>query len=234
MEICCFASKNRSIHHETSNFRPFCCTRLYLRDKCKILIFNLHKVKFSFFWHFTCMGGWSQISVRFALRGLVSEINGKKKVWSQIFVRFAIRGFVSEKKKKNPQKSKIFIFLTFYMYGLAQIFVRFALWGLVSEKRKKKNFHFFDILHVWVSSNFRPFRSTRLSFREKKKKKIFIFLTFYMYGWSKIFVRFALRGLVSEKNEKNYFYFFSTKKVKFWHFTCTGYLKFASVSLYEA
>ena len=31
-----------------------------------------------------------------------------------------------------------------------------------------------------------------------------------MYGLSQIFVRFALRGLVSEKNEKNYF--FSKKK----------------------
>ena len=87
-------------------------------------------------------------------------------------------------KKRNfiffRKKSKIFIFLAFYMYGLSQIFVRFALRGLVSEKNEKKNFIFFskkskififlDILHVWVISNFRPFRSTRLSFREKWKK----------------------------------------------------------------
>ena len=47
----------------------------------------------------------------------------------------------------------------------------------------------------------------------RKKSKIFIFLTFYMYGLSQIFVRFALRGLVSEKNA--IFFFFFAKKVKF-------------------
>ena len=33
-----------------------------------------------------------------------------------------------------------------------------------------------------------------------------------MYGLSQIFVRFALRGLVSEKNEKKNIFFFSKKK----------------------
>ena len=33
-----------------------------------------------------------------------------------------------------------------------------------------------------------------------------------MYGLSQIFVRFALRGLVSEKNENNKYFFFSKKK----------------------
>ena len=33
-----------------------------------------------------------------------------------------------------------------------------------------------------------------------------------MYGLSQIFVGFALRGLVSEKNEKKKFYIFSKKK----------------------
>ena len=66
----------------------------------------------------------------------------------------------------------------------SQIFVRF-LRGLVSKKNAK--FFFF-----------------------RKKSKIFIFLTFYMYGLSQIFVRFALRGLVSEKNA--FFFFFSKKK----------------------
>ena len=56
----------------------------------------------------------------------------------QISVRFALRGLVSEKKKKKiGKKSKIFNFLTFNMYGLPQISVRFALRGLVSEKKKK-------------------------------------------------------------------------------------------------
>ena len=54
---------------------------------------------------------------------------------SQIFVRFALQGFVSEKNDFFffSKKSKILIFLTFYMYGLPQISVRFALRGLVSE-----------------------------------------------------------------------------------------------------
>ena len=50
-----------------------------------------------------------------------------------------------------------------------------------------------------------------------------------MYVLSQISVRFALRGFVSEKKNE--------KKVKFsffWHLTCSGYLKFSSVSLYEA
>ena len=59
---------------------------------------------------------------------------------SQIFVRFALRGLVSEKneKKNIKKKSKIFIFWTFYMYGLSQIFVRFVLRGLNKKKNKKK------------------------------------------------------------------------------------------------
>ena len=94
---------------KTSNFRPFCCTRLNLPDKCKILIFNLHKVKFSFFWHFTCMGGWCQISVRFALRGLVSEINGKKKLKKKCYLKFSSvslyeASFPKKKKKKSLKK----------------------------------------------------------------------------------------------------------------------------------
>ena len=36
----------------------------------------------------------------------------------------------------------------------------------------------------------------------KKKSKILIFWTFYMYRLSEIFVRFALRGFVSEKKKK--------------------------------
>ena len=172
------------------------------------------------------MYGWSQIFVRFALRGLVSEKNekkyfyffSKKKLKFSFFGHFTCMGYLKfssvslyeasfprkRKRKKIPQKSKIFIFLTFYMYGLAQIFVRFALRGLVSEKRKKVKFSFFG--------------------------------HFYMYGWSQIFVRFALRGLVSEKNEQKNYLFFSKKSdiSFFWHFTCIGDLKFSSVSLYEA
>ena len=45
--------------------------------------------------------------------------------------------------------------------------------------KKKYNFHFLDILHVWVISNFRPFRSTRLSFREKWKKNILKDILFF-------------------------------------------------------
>ena len=43
-----------------------------------------------------------------------------------------------------------------------------------------------------------PRKKNKIKFK-KKRSKIFIFLTFNMYGLSQIFVRFALPGLVSEK-----------------------------------
>ena len=82
LEICCFCKQKQkhSPWKQSIKFRSssFCPTRLRLQDKCKNVNFWLFwKIrKFLYFVRFFKYG-WSQISVRFALRGFVSEINAK-------------------------------------------------------------------------------------------------------------------------------------------------------------
>ena len=139
--------------------------------------------------------------------------------WSHVLVRFTLWGFASEINAKILifwEKTKCLNFLTFLMDGWYQIPVRFALWGLVSKINAKNLI--LDIFEkkvkFWIFWNFScmgdikfwsVFRSTRLSFWDKCKKKWTIlrksnFFIFLMHGWYQITVRFALQGLVSEIN----------------------------------